>query len=47
VKVNEARKRAMGRKVVQALGGEARGRTVALLGLTFKPTPTTCATRRR
>src|SRR3712207_9483995 len=27
----------MGRKVVQALGGEARGRTVALLGLTFKP----------
>ncbi|HET9639039.1 MAG TPA: UDP-glucose/GDP-mannose dehydrogenase family protein [Allosphingosinicella sp.] len=37
VKVNEARKRAMGRKVVQALGGEARGRTVAVLGLTFKP----------
>src|SRR3954470_8907240 len=37
VKVNEARKRAMGRKVVQAMGGEARGRTVALLGLTFKP----------
>src|SRR4051794_199677 len=37
VKVNEARKRAMGRKVIQALGGEARGRTVAILGLTFKP----------
>ncbi|MGA9583545.1 MAG: UDP-glucose/GDP-mannose dehydrogenase family protein [Allosphingosinicella sp.] len=37
VKVNDARKRAMGRRVVQALGGEARGRTVALLGLTFKP----------
>jgi UDPglucose 6-dehydrogenase len=37
VKVNDARKRAMGRKVVQALGGEARGRVVALLGLTFKP----------
>jgi UDPglucose 6-dehydrogenase len=37
VAVNEARKRAMGRKVIQALGGEARGRTVALLGLTFKP----------
>ncbi|MGQ0661749.1 UDP-glucose dehydrogenase family protein [Sphingosinicella sp.] len=37
VKVNDARKRAMGRKVIQALGGEARGRTVALLGLTFKP----------
>ncbi|HEX2764586.1 MAG TPA: UDP-glucose/GDP-mannose dehydrogenase family protein [Allosphingosinicella sp.] len=37
VKVNEARKRAMGRKVVQALGGDARGKKVALLGLTFKP----------
>ena len=37
VKVNEARKRAMGRKVIQALGGEARGKIVALLGLTFKP----------
>jgi len=37
VKVNDARKRAMGRKVVEALGGSARGRTVALLGLTFKP----------
>jgi UDPglucose 6-dehydrogenase len=37
VKVNESRKRAMGRKVVEALGGEARGRTVTLLGLTFKP----------
>jgi UDPglucose 6-dehydrogenase len=37
VKVNESRKRAMGRKVIDALGGEARGRKVALLGLTFKP----------
>ena len=39
VKVNDARKRAMGRKVVAALGGsdDARGKTVALLGLTFKP----------
>jgi UDPglucose 6-dehydrogenase len=36
-KVNETRKRAMGRKVVEALGGEARGKRVALLGLTFKP----------
>jgi UDPglucose 6-dehydrogenase len=35
--VNEARKRAMGRKIIQAMGGDARGRTVALLGLTFKP----------
>ncbi|QIG54259.1 UDP-glucose/GDP-mannose dehydrogenase family protein [Altererythrobacter sp. BO-6] len=39
VKVNESRKRAMGRKVIDALGGAmvARGRKVALLGLTFKP----------
>ena len=37
VAVNDARKRAMGRKVIQALGGDARGATVALLGLTFKP----------
>jgi UDPglucose 6-dehydrogenase len=37
VAVNDARKRAMGRKVIEAMGGEARGRTVALLGLTFKP----------
>ncbi len=39
VKVNESRKRAMGRKVIEALGGmdEARGKKVAMLGLTFKP----------
>ncbi len=39
VKVNDARKRAMGRKVIEALGGldAARGKQVALLGLTFKP----------
>lgn len=39
VKVNETRKRAMGRKVVDALGGveAARGKKAALLGLTFKP----------
>ena len=39
VKVNETRKRAMGRKVIEALGGSdaARGKKVALLGLTFKP----------
>ena len=37
VKVNDLRKRAMGRKVINAMGGEARGKTVALLGLTFKP----------
>ena len=39
VKVNDSRKRAMGRKVIDALGGAdvARGKKVALLGLTFKP----------
>jgi len=39
VKVNDIRKRAMGRKVLEALGGaeHARGKKAALLGLTFKP----------
>ena len=39
VKVNDSRKRAMGRKVLDALGGAetARGKKAALLGLTFKP----------
>jgi UDPglucose 6-dehydrogenase len=35
--VNDQRKRAMGRKVVAACGGSVRGKTVAVLGLTFKP----------
>ena len=37
VQVNDQRKRAMGRKVIHALGGDVRGKKVALLGLTFKP----------
>ncbi|HKT13857.1 MAG TPA: UDP-glucose/GDP-mannose dehydrogenase family protein [Allosphingosinicella sp.] len=37
VTVNEARKRAMGRKVIEAMNGDARGKRIALLGLTFKP----------
>ena len=37
MQVNDSRKRAMGRKVIAALGDEPRGKTVALLGLTFKP----------
>lgn len=37
VAVNDTRKRAMGRKVITAMGGDVRGRTVAVLGLTFKP----------
>jgi UDPglucose 6-dehydrogenase len=35
--VNDARKRAMARKVSSALGGDIRGKTIAVLGLTFKP----------
>ena len=35
--VNDARKRAMARKVSAALGGNMRGKTIAVLGLTFKP----------
>jgi UDPglucose 6-dehydrogenase len=37
VAVNDARKRAMARKVANALGGAMRGKTIAVLGLTFKP----------
>ena len=37
VAVNDVRKRGMGRKVAAALGGAIRGKTVAVLGLTFKP----------
>jgi UDPglucose 6-dehydrogenase len=35
--VNEARKRGMFRKIAAALGGSLRGKTIAVLGLTFKP----------
>jgi UDPglucose 6-dehydrogenase len=35
--VNDNRKRAMARKVASALGGQIRGKTIAVLGLTFKP----------
>src|SRR6266513_2641990 len=35
--VNDQRKRAMARKVANAFGGNLRGKTVAVLGLTFKP----------
>jgi UDPglucose 6-dehydrogenase len=35
--VNDARKRAMAAKVVAACGGSLAGKTVAVLGLTFKP----------
>jgi len=36
VAANDHRKRSMGRKVVQALGGDPHGQIVAVLGLTFK-----------
>ena len=35
--VNDTRKRAMAKKVIAAAGGEVRGKTIAILGLTFKP----------
>jgi UDPglucose 6-dehydrogenase len=37
VGVNDARKTAMARKIIAALDGSAVGKTVAILGLTFKP----------
>ena len=37
VAVNDTRKRAMARKVIAAMGGDVHGKTIAILGLTFKP----------
>jgi len=37
VAINDARKKAMAGKVAAALGGDIKDKTVALLGLTFKP----------
>ncbi len=37
VAVNDVRKRAMARKVIAAAGGDVRGKTIGVLGLTFKP----------
>jgi UDPglucose 6-dehydrogenase len=37
VAINDNRKRAMGRKVILAAGGDIRGKKVTILGLTFKP----------
>ncbi len=37
VSVNDSRKAGMARRVIDACGGSMRGKTVAVLGLTFKP----------
>ena len=37
VAVNDARKKAMADKVIKVMGGDVRGKTIAILGLTFKP----------
>ncbi len=37
VAINESRKRAMARKVIGVCNGSVRGKTIAVLGLTFKP----------
>ncbi len=37
VAVNDARKAAMGARVIAACDGDVRGKTIAILGLTFKP----------
>jgi UDPglucose 6-dehydrogenase len=37
ISINEQRKRAMARKVIAACGGDVRGKTIGVLGLTFKP----------
>ena len=37
IAINDNRKRAMGRKVIAAAGGDVRGKKIAVFGLTFKP----------
>ena len=37
VDVNDTRKRAMAQKIIKACGGDVAGKTLAVLGLTFKP----------
>lgn len=37
VSINDTRKRAMGRRIISACNGSVRGKTIAVLGLTFKP----------
>src|SRR5512147_291649 len=37
IQINEDRKRRMAEKIIEACGGSVGGRTIAVLGLTFKP----------
>ena len=37
LRVNDARKRRMAQRIVEACGGDVAGKTLAVLGLTFKP----------
>jgi len=37
VEANDRRKVAMGHKIIEAMGGDVRGKRIGLLGLTFKP----------
>jgi len=37
IAINEDRKHAMARRVIAALGGDVAGKSIAILGLTFKP----------
>ncbi|MEQ1491513.1 MAG: UDP-glucose/GDP-mannose dehydrogenase family protein [Terricaulis sp.] len=37
VRVNSARKQKMAQKIIEAVGGSVNGKTIAVLGLTFKP----------
>ena len=37
VDINARRKKAMAQKIIQACGGSVKGKTIAVLGLTFKP----------
>jgi UDPglucose 6-dehydrogenase len=37
VAINDERKRAMARKIIRACNGNVHGKTIAILGLTFKP----------
>jgi UDPglucose 6-dehydrogenase len=37
IEINDARKKAMAGKIAAALGGNVAGKTIGILGLTFKP----------